>query len=58
MSPRNTSEFDVAIIGAGFAGLYSLHKLRDELGLTARVIETGAGPGTVQGPGLAEHRRY
>jgi len=43
--PTNTSEFDVAIIGAGFAGLYSLHKLRDELGLTARVFETGAGPG-------------
>ena len=39
------SEVDVAIIGAGFAGLYSLHKLRDELGLSARVIETGSGPG-------------
>ena len=39
------SEIDVAIIGAGFAGLYSLHKVRDELGLSARVIETGSGPG-------------
>ena len=28
-SSTNTSEYDVAIIGAGFAGLYALHKLRD-----------------------------
>ena len=40
-----TSEVDVAIIGAGFAGLYALHKLRDDVGLTARVFETGSGPG-------------
>ncbi len=31
--------FDAVIIGAGFAGLYMLHKCR-KLGLTARVIET------------------
>ena len=28
--------YDAIIIGAGFSGLYQLHKLRDELGLNAR----------------------
>jgi len=32
--------FDVAIIGAGFAGLYLLHKLR-RMGLTAHAFEAG-----------------
>src|SRR5262245_20310818 len=36
---------DVAIIGAGFAGLYALHRFRDVLGLAARVYETGDGVG-------------
>jgi len=35
---------DVVIVGAGFSGLYMLHKLRG-LGLTARVYEAGAGVG-------------
>ena len=35
---------DVAIVGAGFAGLYMLHKVRG-LGLTARVYEAGDGVG-------------
>ncbi len=35
---------DAVVVGAGFAGLYMLHKLR-KLGLTARVIEAGSGPG-------------
>ncbi|MDY7573066.1 NAD(P)/FAD-dependent oxidoreductase [Actimicrobium sp. CCI2.3] len=38
-------EFDAIIIGAGFSGLYQLHKLRDELGLNVRVLEKGAGIG-------------
>ena len=33
-------DFDVVIVGAGFAGLYMLHRLRG-LGLTARVYEAG-----------------
>ncbi len=37
--------FDAIIIGAGFSGLYQLHKLRDELGLNVRVLEKGAGVG-------------
>jgi cation diffusion facilitator CzcD-associated flavoprotein CzcO len=32
---------DAVIVGAGFAGLYQLHCLRDRLGLTARVLEAG-----------------
>ncbi len=35
---------DAVIVGAGFAGLYMLHRLRG-LGLSARVFETGKGVG-------------
>ena len=34
------AEFDVVVVGAGFAGMYLLHRFR-RLGLTTRVIETG-----------------
>jgi cation diffusion facilitator CzcD-associated flavoprotein CzcO len=37
--------FDAIVIGAGFSGLYQLHKLRDELGMKVRVLEKGAGVG-------------
>lgn len=37
--------FDAIIIGAGFSGLYQLHKLRDELGLDAVVLEKAEGIG-------------
>ena len=37
-------DFDAVIVGAGFAGLYSLHRLRS-MGLTARVFEIGSGVG-------------
>jgi cyclohexanone monooxygenase len=36
--------FDVVIVGAGFAGLYMLHRARG-LGLAARVFEAGSGVG-------------
>lgn len=36
---------DAIIVGAGFAGLYQLHKLRDELGLDAVVLEKADGIG-------------
>ena len=39
-----TASYDVVIVGAGFSGLYMLHKTR-ALGLTARVIEAGDGVG-------------
>jgi cyclohexanone monooxygenase len=37
-------DLDVVIVGAGFAGMYMLHKLRG-LGFTVRVYETGDGVG-------------
>ncbi len=37
-------DLDVVVVGAGFAGLYMLHKARDA-GLSARVFEAGAGIG-------------
>ena len=39
------TEFDAVVVGAGFSGLYCLHKLRDELGLRVRVLEAGDGVG-------------
>jgi len=38
------TSYDVAIVGAGFSGLYMLHRLRT-LGLTARVYEAGPSVG-------------
>jgi cation diffusion facilitator CzcD-associated flavoprotein CzcO len=37
-------ELDVVVVGAGFAGMYQLHRLR-ELGLSVQVFETGEGVG-------------
>jgi cation diffusion facilitator CzcD-associated flavoprotein CzcO len=38
------TEFDAVVVGAGFAGMYMLHRLR-EIGVSARVFETGDGVG-------------
>ncbi|NNE85650.1 MAG: NAD(P)/FAD-dependent oxidoreductase [Alphaproteobacteria bacterium] len=38
------SDFDVVVVGAGFAGMYLLHRLRG-LGLSVRVIEAGSDVG-------------
>ena len=40
-----TAQLDAVIIGAGFAGLYQLHVLRDKLGLDVRVLEAAEGVG-------------
>ena len=40
-----TTEFDVVIVGAGFSGLYMLYRMRDVLGLRARLYETADGVG-------------
>ena len=37
-------DFDAVIVGAGFAGMYMLHRLR-KAGFSARVIEAGKGVG-------------
>ena len=38
-------DLDAVIVGAGFSGLYMLYRMRDVLGLKARVYETGDGVG-------------
>ena len=44
MNSRQHQDFDAVIVGAGFAGLYMLYRLR-ELGLSVRVFEAGSGVG-------------
>ena len=44
MSQQQAPDFDVVVVGAGFAGLYMLYSLR-QLGLSARVYEVGDGVG-------------
>jgi cation diffusion facilitator CzcD-associated flavoprotein CzcO len=41
----SVTDFDAIVIGAGFAGLYALHKLRDQLGLSVRVYEAASDVG-------------
>ena len=46
-TPKSTSpdaHYDVVVVGAGFAGLYALHRLRG-MGLSVRVYESGDGVG-------------
>ena len=45
MSDTRTADVDAIVVGAGFGGIYMLHKLRDELGLSAKVFEKGGGVG-------------
>jgi cation diffusion facilitator CzcD-associated flavoprotein CzcO len=42
---NGTTDLDAIVIGAGFSGLYMLKRLRDELGVSARVFEAGADVG-------------
>ncbi len=42
--PEVDAAFDAVIVGAGFAGMYMLHRLRG-LGFNARVYEAGSGVG-------------
>jgi len=44
MTESDVAEFDVVIVGAGFAGMYMLHRARC-LGLSARVFEAGSDVG-------------
>ena len=46
MAPQSQSrlDLDAVVVGAGFAGLYMLHRLRG-LGLSVRVFEAGSGLG-------------
>jgi cation diffusion facilitator CzcD-associated flavoprotein CzcO len=38
-------DYDAVVVGAGFSGLYLLHRMRDEMGLSVRVIEKAADVG-------------
>jgi cyclohexanone monooxygenase len=42
--PARPARYDVVVVGAGFAGLYMLHRLRQQ-GLSVRVFEAGSGVG-------------
>jgi cyclohexanone monooxygenase len=41
---HDRADYDAVVVGAGFAGLYMLYRLR-QLGMTARAYEAGAGVG-------------
>src|SRR4051812_24274354 len=43
-SSTSRTDFDVVVVGAGFAGLYMLHRLR-QMGFSVRVLEAGSGVG-------------
>ena len=43
-TPKAQERYDVVVVGAGFAGMYMLHRLRG-LGLSVRVYEQGGGVG-------------
>ncbi|MFN3744136.1 MAG: flavin-containing monooxygenase [Hyphomicrobiaceae bacterium] len=43
-SDGRVTSYDVVIVGAGFGGMYMLHRLR-ELGLSARVLDAATGVG-------------
>jgi cation diffusion facilitator CzcD-associated flavoprotein CzcO len=40
-----TYELDALVVGAGFGGIYMLHKLRNELGLRVEALDRAAGVG-------------
>ncbi len=44
MSNEQKPSLDVVVVGAGFAGIYMLHRMR-QIGLETRVIEAGTGVG-------------
>ncbi len=43
---KSAGEFDVLVVGAGFAGVYQLHRLR-QLGFSAKIFEAGGELGGV-----------
>src|SRR3954452_9911942 len=42
---KPTTNCDAVVLGAGFAGMYMLYRLRNKLGLSVRVYEAGDGVG-------------
>ena len=43
--PKTSPDVDAIIIGAGFGGLYVIHRLRNEMGLSVQGFEAGDGVG-------------
>ena len=48
-----SARYDVIIVGAGFGGMYMLHKLRG-LGLSARVLDAATGAPLPDATGVME----
>ena len=44
IEPTSASQYDVIVVGAGFSGMYLIHRLRNE-GFKVRAIEAGTGVG-------------
>ncbi|MCJ1675502.1 NAD(P)/FAD-dependent oxidoreductase [Rathayibacter sp. VKM Ac-2929] len=44
-NPHLETDYDAVVVGAGFAGIYQLYTLREELGLRVRLFEKGSGIG-------------
>ena len=44
-STHPEADHDVVVIGAGFGGIYALHTMRNQLGLTVKGFEKGGGVG-------------
>lgn len=45
MADVRQSDYDAIVVGAGFGGIYMLHKLRNELGLRVRAFDRAGGVG-------------
>ncbi len=45
VSKTKGADVDAVVIGAGFGGLYAVHKLRDELGLSVQAYDNGGDVG-------------
>lgn len=45
MTNAKNTDLDAIVVGAGFAGIYALHKLRNELGLSVRAFDKAGGVG-------------
>ena len=46
MTDERASQFDVVVVGAGFAGLRNLHTFREQ-GLSVAVLEAGSDIGEI-----------
>jgi cation diffusion facilitator CzcD-associated flavoprotein CzcO len=45
MTDTTTAHYDAVVVGAGFGGLYALHRLRDAMGLSVRAFDGAGGVG-------------